>query len=186
MRRLVLSASVASVVVIAGTAGAWFLYCPRWTEEELALARSLSLSELPPTPEDPSNRVADDPDAVELGRAIFFDTRFSGNGEVACATCHLPERQFQDDLPLAVGMGTTTRRTMPISSRTSIRQTAPTGRACHFRAGGAPVGIRHACVGDRRGPSVALDVVAATSSPRDNERTRSRPHGAAAERPPER
>jgi cytochrome c peroxidase len=59
--------------------------------------------------------VADNAEAVELGREIFFDARFSGNGEVACASCHLPERQFQDDIPLGRGMGTTTRRTMPIA-----------------------------------------------------------------------
>jgi cytochrome c peroxidase len=59
--------------------------------------------------------VADDLRAAELGRALFFDTRLSANGEVACATCHLPERQFQDDLPLGRGVGTTARRTMPIA-----------------------------------------------------------------------
>lgn len=88
---------------------------PGFTEDELALVRSLSLAELPPVPPDPSNRVADDPRAVDLGRAIFFDTRFSSNGEVACATCHLPDRQFQDDRALAQGVGQTARRTMPIA-----------------------------------------------------------------------
>ncbi|WP_209313622.1 cytochrome-c peroxidase [Jannaschia formosa] len=87
----------------------------RWSETEVALVRSLSLAALPASPVDPSNRVADDPRAAELGRAIFFDTRFSGNGKVACATCHLPERQFQDDLPLGQGMGRTDRRTMPLA-----------------------------------------------------------------------
>ena len=51
----------------------------------------------------------------KLGRALFFDTRFSANGEVACATCHLPDRQFQDDRALAQGVGRTDRRTMPIA-----------------------------------------------------------------------
>lgn len=88
---------------------------PRWSEEDLALVRSLSIEALPPLPDDPSNRVADDPRAVDLGRAFFFDTRFSSTGDVACATCHLPERQFQDDLPLAQGVGRTDRRTMPIA-----------------------------------------------------------------------
>lgn len=45
---------------------------------------------------------------------MFFDTRLSSNGTVACATCHLPDRQFQDGTPLAAGVGTTNRRTMPI------------------------------------------------------------------------
>lgn len=115
MRGRLLSASAGALILVAGAAGAWLLDGPRWTEEDLARVRSLSLAELPPLPPDPSNRVADDPRAADLGRAIFFVTRFSGNGEVACATCHLPERQFQDDLALAQGMGTTTRRTMPIA-----------------------------------------------------------------------
>jgi cytochrome c peroxidase len=115
MRRLVYSASALAMLGGAAVTGLQLWSGPRWTEEELALVRSLSLEVLPPTPADPSNRVADDPESIELGREIFFDTRFSGNGEVACASCHLPERQFQDDLPLGQGMGTTTRRTMPIA-----------------------------------------------------------------------
>jgi cytochrome c peroxidase len=86
-----------------------------WNETDLALVRSLSLDALPPVPPDPSNRVADDPRAAEFGRAMFFDTRFSSTGEVACATCHLPDRQFQDDRALAQGVGRTDRRTMPIA-----------------------------------------------------------------------
>jgi cytochrome c peroxidase len=106
-----------TILALSGaTAGALYLATqPSWSEEELAQVRSLSLDALPPLPSDPSNRVADDPAAAELGRAIFFDTRFSANGEVACATCHMPERQFQDDTPLGHGVGTTGRRTMPIA-----------------------------------------------------------------------
>ena len=115
MRRLLALASAALLGAGAVAAGLAVLSGPSWTEEELALVRSLSLEALPPLPPDPSNRVADDPRAAELGRAFFFDARFSGNGEVACATCHLPDRQFQDDRPLGKGMGTTARRTMPIA-----------------------------------------------------------------------
>lgn len=88
---------------------------PEWSVGEHGVIASLSLSELGPLSPDPSNRVADDPRAVDLGRAIFSDTRFSANGAVSCASCHLPDRQFQDDLPLGRGVGTTGRRTMPIA-----------------------------------------------------------------------
>ena len=87
---------------------------PLWTEEEKKELSALSLSSLPPLPKDPSNKYADDPRARELGRKIFFDKRFSANGKVSCATCHDPETSFTDKLPLAKGMGTTTRRTMPL------------------------------------------------------------------------
>ncbi len=84
------------------------------SEQELAAAKSLSLAALGKPPANPSNRYADDAAAAALGEKMFFDTGFSGNGAVACATCHLSDRQFQDDLPLARGVGVTDRRTMPL------------------------------------------------------------------------
>jgi cytochrome c peroxidase len=87
----------------------------RWTEEEVAHLSSMSLRELGPAPADPTNRVADDPRAAEFGRKLFFDTRLSANGQVSCATCHIPEKEFQDGTPLAKGVGVTNRRTMPIA-----------------------------------------------------------------------
>jgi cytochrome c peroxidase len=72
------------------------------------------IGSLEPLPPNPSNSVADDPRAAALGKALFFDTRFSSNGEVACATCHKPEASFQDGTALAHGVGTTNRRTMTI------------------------------------------------------------------------
>jgi cytochrome c peroxidase len=87
----------------------------RWTAEERRTLRSLSLASLPALGPDPSNRVADDPRAAELGETLFFDTRLSGNGKVACATCHLPDQDFQDGTSLAEGVGTTNRRTMPVA-----------------------------------------------------------------------
>jgi cytochrome c peroxidase len=86
-----------------------------WSEEQLAQLSSMSLRELGPAPADPTNRVADDPRAAAFGRALFFDTRLSANGQVSCATCHIPDREFQDGLPLANGAGMTNRRTMPIA-----------------------------------------------------------------------
>jgi cytochrome c peroxidase len=86
----------------------------RWSDEEIESLRSLWIGSLPPLPADPSNKYADDPRAAELGQKLFFDTRFSSNGKVACATCHLPDQLFQDGTPLAHGVGTTNRRTMTI------------------------------------------------------------------------
>ena len=34
---------------------------------------------------------------------------------MSCASCHAPDRQFQDGLPVAQGVGTGTRRAMPIA-----------------------------------------------------------------------
>ena len=88
----------------------------RWSTEEVDQIRSLSLAELEPLPPDPTNSVADDPRAVALGHRLFFDTRLSSNGAVSCATCHVPDREFQDARPLATGVGMTARRTMPVAA----------------------------------------------------------------------
>ena len=85
-----------------------------WSDEDLGTLRSLSIRAAGPPPPDPSNRFAEDPRAVALGKRLFFDTRLSSNGKVACATCHLPAREFQDGLPLGRGVGVTGRRTMTI------------------------------------------------------------------------
>ena len=90
------------------------MFQTKWNEDELASLRNLWIGSLPPLPVDPSNKYADNPQAAEFGQELFFDTRFSSNGKVACATCHLPDKLFQDGTPLAHGVGTTNRRTMTI------------------------------------------------------------------------
>ena len=86
----------------------------RWNKDELTTLRTLWIGSLPPLPADPSNKYADNPEAAAFGQKLFFDKRFSSNGEVACATCHHPDKLFQDGTPLAHGVGTTARRTMTI------------------------------------------------------------------------
>ena len=115
MKRLVpLSLCVAPVVALS----AWFgnvIGGPTWSDDELTTIASLSLAKLGPLPRDATNRVADDSAAQSLGKKLFFDERLSGNGKVACASCHLPRQDFQDGTALAHGVGTTDRRTMPIA-----------------------------------------------------------------------
>ena len=84
-------------------------------ENHLHDVAELSLDALGPLPADPSNRFADDREAAALGERFFFDTRLSSNGKVSCASCHDPKRQFQDGRALAKGVGTTSRRTMPLA-----------------------------------------------------------------------
>ena len=113
MKALTLGATILSIAI--GAAAAARSGGAQLSEAERAVLQSLTLDQLEPLPADPSNRYADDRRAAELGKKFFFDTRFSSNGQVACATCHVPERQFQDDADLASGVGKTTRRTMPIA-----------------------------------------------------------------------
>jgi cytochrome c peroxidase len=111
MRRLL--AGGALLVVAAAALVALRLDDSRWSEAELDVLRSLSIASLD-APRDPSNRFVDRPAASRLGRALFFERRLSANGEVSCASCHQPERGFQDGRPLGRGVGVTRRRTMTI------------------------------------------------------------------------
>jgi cytochrome c peroxidase len=44
------------------------------------------------------------PERVTLGRALYFDTRLSKDGTVACATCHDVSRGFTDQRPVSEGI----------------------------------------------------------------------------------
>jgi cytochrome c peroxidase len=105
----IITAALAAVAIAAAVPDV------RWSTKEITELSTLWLGSLEELPADPTNRVADDPRAADLGRRLFFDPRLSANGQVACATCHKPDREFQDGTPLAKGVGVTNRRTMPIA-----------------------------------------------------------------------
>ena len=67
------------------------------------------LGDRPAVPDDPTNAWADDETAAWFGRYLYFDTRLSSTGTVACATCHDPAEGFGDGLALSEGVGTTGR-----------------------------------------------------------------------------
>nr|WP_316639958.1 cytochrome c peroxidase [uncultured Roseateles sp.] len=88
----------------------------RWTADEREVIASLRLSQLPLAPADPSNRFEQLPAAAELGKRLFNDVRFSRNQAVSCASCHAPDKQFQDGRALGQGVGTGSRRAMPLAA----------------------------------------------------------------------
>ena len=114
-RKLWISLGSAALVAASAAIAGGSATTARWSEAERVTLASLSLASLPPLEPDPSNRVADDTAAAALGRRLFFDQRLSADGRVSCATCHIPDREFQDGVPLAEGVGTTARRTMPVA-----------------------------------------------------------------------
>jgi cytochrome c peroxidase len=85
-----------------------------WSPEEVAIISSMRLSNADPFMSDPSNAFEGSADAIALGRKLFHDPGFSANGKVSCATCHIADTQFADNLPRGQGIGTGKRRTMPI------------------------------------------------------------------------
>ncbi len=113
---LLLAATAVAVISLAGGAPAHAgpVDAQRWSAEELRTIASLTIGKLAPTPVDPSNAVEQLPAAQALGKRLFNDTRLSSNGAVACASCHAPDKQFQDGLPVGKGVGTGSRRAMPI------------------------------------------------------------------------
>jgi cytochrome c peroxidase len=105
---------VITLVIIFSLRTAWPDDLHAWNDHEMTVLRSLWIESLPPLSEVPSNKYADTPKAAALGKKFFFDSRLSGNLKVSCATCHPENENFADNLPLAHGMGTTTRRSMPL------------------------------------------------------------------------
>ncbi len=78
-----------------------------WSEDDLRTLKALS--PVPAPPPSPGNSVADRPEAAALGRTIFFDPKFSADGNVSCSTCHMPDRGFADGQKVASvprGIGT--------------------------------------------------------------------------------
>ncbi|CAN7506569.1 cytochrome-c peroxidase [Mesorhizobium sp. LjRoot246] len=109
MRRLSCFLALMVAVILAGCGK------PDFSDAEKKTIASLTLSSLPALKPDTTNRFADVPAAAALGSTLFFDQGMSGNATVSCSTCHKIDRQFQDDLPQAVGVGHTNRRTMPLA-----------------------------------------------------------------------
>jgi len=110
MNRNLLCLLVLAVTVMLAGCGK-----PQFSDAEKKTIASLALNTLPPLKPDTTNRFADVPAAAALGSTLFFDQGMSRDGTVSCSTCHKIDRQFQDDLPQAVGIGRTNRRTMPLA-----------------------------------------------------------------------
>jgi cytochrome c peroxidase len=53
----------------------------------------------------PARREGFTPQQIDLGRYLFFDPALSGDGTVACASCHVPDLGFGDGLPRSRGIG---------------------------------------------------------------------------------
>ncbi|GAA4403372.1 cytochrome-c peroxidase [Quisquiliibacterium transsilvanicum] len=76
------------------------------------LQRVLSLGPWPPAAAcDPTSWLSCDPQAIELGRRLFFDKGLSRDGRLACASCHDPARGFTDGRPRAQGLAAHDRNT---------------------------------------------------------------------------
>jgi cytochrome c peroxidase len=103
------------VLLILAAASAAAQVPPALTEAEV---RAIVAHGPWPAPQarDPSNRVSGNAAAIELGERLFFDRRLSVNGQISCSRCHLPERNWSDGLPRAVGLEEVDRNTPSVSN----------------------------------------------------------------------
>ena len=70
----------------------------------------------PKIEQDSSNRLSGDSRAIAYGQKLFSELRLSNNGSVSCATCHVPENNFADSRPLAVGLENGIRNTPTVTN----------------------------------------------------------------------
>lgn len=85
-----------------------------WSEKELRVLKTFQLNQLDQQKSNGSNHFAYSSKAAALGKAIFFDKRFSLDGSIACASCHQPEKGFTDGLKKAKGIHKTGRNTQTL------------------------------------------------------------------------
>lgn len=52
----------------------------------------------------PPHRDGYTPAQIDLGRFLFFDPLLSKDGSLSCASCHIPEKGFSDDLDRSIGV----------------------------------------------------------------------------------
>lgn len=71
---------------------------PNLDEQLQAVIQEQAITHLGPEP-------PQDPALVALGQALYFDKILSGNRDIACATCHHPQENSGDDLPVSIGTG---------------------------------------------------------------------------------
>lgn len=61
---------------------------------------------------------------VDLGKALFFDSRLSADNKTSCSSCHQPQKAFQDGRTVAVGaFGQHGTRNTPSLLRVTEQQT---------------------------------------------------------------
>lgn len=63
-----------------------------------SIALPLGLPEIPAPVDNPVTRPK-----IQLGKWLFFDRRLSENESLSCASCHIPERAFADNVTVSLG-----------------------------------------------------------------------------------
>ena len=110
---LIIYSGASAIIILGGTAGSLTAPSSAFAEEKkkkfVITVRMLDrMKKLPggigplgkvPVPEDNLQT----PEKIELGKMLFFDPRLSGDGRIACSTCHYPGFGYSDGRPRAMG-----------------------------------------------------------------------------------
>jgi cytochrome c peroxidase len=106
---------VLCIVVLAAAASPWLSLAADSGVLEFSADELRRIMQHGPWPQawskDPSNRVSGKPEAIDFGEQLFFESRLSGSGKLACGSCHVPERDWSDGLARGEGMQTVDRNT---------------------------------------------------------------------------
>ena len=89
----------------------------------LKVAESMYLSSAQPSPDKKTAELA------TLGHDLFFDTGFSANGKVSCATCHRPDMSFTDGKAKSEGIAQTAKNAPTLVNTNSAHWFFWNGRA---------------------------------------------------------
>lgn len=103
--------------IIWGVSNLWCISQPgvaedslyHFSDSDIAFLSQFSLASLGPLAKAKDNQYADSVEAAMLGQQIFFDKRFSANNQIACASCHNPEKYFTDGMIVSKGVSATRR-----------------------------------------------------------------------------
>jgi len=94
---------------------------PSFTESEIRAILAHGPWPVPIRP-DPGNPASGKREAIELGERLFFDPRLSAGGKFACASCHVPERNWTDNRTRGAALAEVERNTPTLMNARLGRQ----------------------------------------------------------------
>ena len=96
----------------------------------ILLEQPLPLRSLPVASPRPRAAIKETYTLSEIGKDLFFDPILSANGEISCATCHLPEKTYASNgLPLGISKLKLSRRAPSIVNLSTAKKFFWDGRS---------------------------------------------------------
>ena len=93
------------ILLSSGNQSRPFAFTPtRKSRPHTQAGKLVPLPQQPPSPADNPTT----PEKVKLGKMLFFDPRLSGNNQISCASCHMPDKAFGDNTRVSLGSGNRT------------------------------------------------------------------------------